>query len=99
MLNQLTHESFIPYLAHTFQLNLETANYELTLLEATIIDSDPEEGRRHPFSVVFLGPSQPILPQQIYELHHEEMGSLALFLVPIGPDKTTRGIRYEAVFT
>jgi hypothetical protein len=55
------------------------------------------ESRRTPFSVVFLGPRDPVLPQRIYRLDHEELGTLDLFLVPIGRDE--EGVRYEAVFT
>jgi Domain of unknown function (DUF6916) len=59
---------------------------------------------RAPFSVVFHGPLQPILPQGIYRLEHEGLGALDLFIVPIGPDEpATPGerptaMRYEAVF-
>ena len=35
-------------------------------------------------------------PRNIYEIEHEKMGALSLFIVPIGPDG--EGLRYEAVF-
>jgi len=35
-------------------------------------------------------------PQGTYRLTHAELGTLEVFLVPIGPD--TEGMRYEAVF-
>jgi hypothetical protein len=59
---------------------------------------------RAPFSVVFHGPLQPILPQGIYRLEHEGLGALDLFIVPIGPDEPAApgakptAMRYEAVF-
>ena len=53
---------------------------------------------RQAFSIIFYAPNQPVLPQQIYELSHPTLGSMALFLVPVGPDSTQR-MRYEAVFT
>ena len=60
------------------------------LVEVTEIPG--KSGRRAPFSLVFEGgPSQP-LPQAIYPVHHERLGAMELFLVPIAPD------RYEAVF-
>ncbi len=99
MLEQLTHNSFSPYLGQTFHVKLGEDTLELTLLEAVAIGSDPQDGERHPFSVMFLGPAEPILPQRIYDLEHAEMGNLSLFLVPLGPDRTAQGIRYEAVFT
>ena len=57
----------------------------------------PPQTARAPFSIVFLGPRDPILPQRIYRLEHDELGTLDLFLVPIGRDDA--GVRYEAVFT
>ena len=53
--------------------------------------------RRQPFSIVFRGPGDVLLPQRIYMIEHEEIGAFDLFLVPIGPDE--RGLRYEAIFT
>ena len=55
-----------------------------------------EEGRR-PFSLIYRGPLTPILPQQIYPVEHPELGTLELFLVPVGPEGG--GMQYEAVFT
>ena len=48
------------------------------------------------FSLVFRGPMEPLLPQAICGVDHDELGHLDLFLVPIGPDGT--GMRYQAVF-
>ncbi len=36
------------------------------------------------------------LGQGTFDLEHDQIGSFALFLVPIGPD--AEGMRYEAVF-
>lgn len=51
---------------------------------------------REPFSLVFRGPAEPALAQAIQPLRHPRLGTLALFLVPIGADGDGR--RYEAVF-
>jgi hypothetical protein len=59
---------------------------------------------RTPFSVVFRGPLEPIMPQGIYHVEHEHLGALDIFIVPIGPDTDTTpgegptGMFYEAVF-
>ena len=58
--------------------------------------TEPPDGRQ-PFSIVFRGPGDVLLPQRIYMIEHEEIGAFDLFLVPIGPDE--RGLRYEAIFT
>lgn len=48
------------------------------------------------FSLVFLGPQEPLLPQATYALEHGDLGRLDLFLVPIG--RGPGGVRYEAAF-
>jgi hypothetical protein len=52
--------------------------------------------RTEPFSLVFLGPLAPVLPQRTWNLEHPALGTLEVFLVPLGP-KDGR-MRYEAVF-
>jgi hypothetical protein len=37
-----------------------------------------------------------VLPQQIRRVEHPSLGSMEIFLVPIGPDAS--GMQYEAVF-
>ena len=54
-------------------------------------------GGRTPFALVFRSTPGAPLPQRIYRLHHDGLGALDLFLVPIGPDE--EGMRYEAVFS
>ena len=39
---------------------------------------------REPFSLLFEVDGGADLPQQIYEVHHEVLGVLPLFLVPVG---------------
>lgn len=53
-------------------------------------------GVAEPFSVQFLGPMDPVLPQQIHTLSSQATGAFAIFLVPISRDAS--GVRYEAVF-
>ncbi|WP_183092709.1 DUF6916 family protein [Nocardioides stalactiti] len=56
----------------------------------------PDGTERRQFSLVFRGPTDPQLSQGTWELDHDAINDLALFLVPLGPD--TDGPRYEAVF-
>lgn len=67
----------------------------IALVEATVL-GNAAAGKRAPFSLVFLAPPGPVLPQRIYGLEHDDLGSFELFLVPIGADR--QGVRYEAVF-
>lgn len=67
------------------------------LITATDLSERPgEEPHGRPFSIVFRGPKEILLPQRIYRMEHKEIGAFDLFLVPIGPDD--KGHRYEAVF-
>lgn len=96
MLQDLTHSSFEEHLNTSFHVHfggeapLEVALYQVRLHEA---HGGP---RKQPFSLYFRGPRQPVLPQQIYRLEHDRMGTMEIFLVPVGPDG--QGMGYEAVF-
>ena len=97
MLSHLTHADFTDRLHETFRIDLGSSTLEVELIAAELLGPAPETGRREPFSVLFQGPKEPILPQQIYRLEHPQMGTLEVFLVPIGPNP--KGQRYELVFT
>jgi hypothetical protein len=69
----------------------------LRLEEATLLPARfAAAGLRPPFSLIFIGPGDMILPQRLYQLTHEEMGEVTIFLVPVGKDN--RGVLYQAVF-
>lgn len=100
MLDQLTIDHFSKHVSESFTLCIEGMDsFTLELIEVSPLGSTPENSTmRQAFSVIFRGPAQPILIQQIYSVTHKDMGELTLFLVPLGPDRTG-GVRYEAVFT
>jgi hypothetical protein len=56
----------------------------------------PLPDRRRGFSIVFESDRPGHLPQGIYPVEHDQMGTVELFLVPIG--RRAGGMRYEAVF-
>lgn len=56
----------------------------------------PDGTTRRQFSLVFTGPLEPDLGQGTRELAHAALGTLALFLVPVGSGSDGR--RYEAAF-
>jgi hypothetical protein len=70
---------------------------EVTLTEAVALGQAGAAGAKQPFSIVFRGPAEQILPQGIYRVEHEAIGASDIFLVPLMPDGD--GARYEAVFT
>ena len=96
MLQDLTHASFGAHLGTTFRIQTAGAPFQMALSEIKLHEPHPGP-RGQPFSVYFRGPAQPVLPQAIYPLEHEVMGTLEIFIVPIGPDKDG-AMRYEAVF-
>jgi hypothetical protein len=95
-LRSFTIETFAPLLGETFRIHPEDA----LPVEAELISAEPygeqNAGGRVAFSIVFRGPSQPVLAQMTYRIEHAVLGSFDLFIVPIGPDEA--GMRYEAVF-
>ena len=99
MLDRLTVEVFAGQIGKTFRLVLEDGPVlDLVLVEARSLSlkSGNSGPRRDPFSLLFLGPKTPVLPQRIYPLESEAFGRLDIFLVPIGADAS--GVKYEAIF-
>jgi hypothetical protein len=92
----LTLEDFIPCVGHVFGLAHEGGVLDLVLRRAESTATPALAGERTGFSLEFLGPPGPLLPQRIYRLEHARLGTLEIFLVPLG--RENRGVRYEAVF-
>jgi hypothetical protein len=96
MLEDFTVTTFAERLGETFGVGEGSDAVELRLVEATPHGS-ASGGDGRPFSIVFVGPLEPVLPQQIYRFEHEELGGFELFIVAIGPDDGR--MQYEAVFS
>lgn len=100
MQDNLTQALFEPLIGTPFCLRIGAKVLELELVQADKLTAYPGRGgkmpKREPFSLVFRGPREIMLPQQIYALEQETLGRVEIFLVPIGPDDV--GQRYEAVF-
>ena len=96
MLQDLTPASFEAHLGTPFRIHYGGES----LLEAVLYEVKRHEQhpgpRTEPFSVHFRSALRPSLPQSIYRMEHDAMGTMEIFLVPIGPD--AQGMRYEAVF-
>lgn len=95
MLQDLTYETFRPHLNETFRIEAEESRLDLELTEVEAFDA-ADEDRRRAFSLVFYGPEQPFLAQAIHRLEHATLGSLDLFLVPIG--QKNGGFLYQVIF-
>ena len=98
MLQDLTAAAFEAHRGTTFRIDHGSgAPLEVVLHQVRRLEPHPGP-RAEPFSAYFLGPRSPILRQQIFKVEHDQMGTLELFLVPIGPDPQAGGMLYEAVF-
>lgn len=99
MSDRLDVAEFQQRLGQEFRLDLGGGN-ELRLELATVRDlgrrADPS-GELSTYALVFRSPGERRhAPQGTYRLTHAGLGTLEIFLVPIGPDPV--GMRYEAVF-
>jgi len=86
--------------AATFAAQLHTAfrvAHVGTTIEIELVEvADGSTSRQVSFSLLFRGPQQPLLAQQIYSFEHDRLGRFDLFIVPVKQD--THGVYYEAVF-
>lgn len=99
MLETFTIDTFQPRVGETFRVIVDD-QWELRTRLSEVYRWGEGAARnrpRIPFSLVFLGPVDSNLPQQIYRIEHDALEPFEAFLVPIGPDQG--GMRYEAVFT
>jgi hypothetical protein len=103
MLEQFTIDTFTPLTGQVFKASVEgMAPLELVLEsvnEISVSGWRPDDAAEHrkPFSMVFVGPPQLVLPQAIYRFEHETVGAFEIFIVPIG--RNAEGVRYEVVFS
>ena len=98
MIENLNLAMFLPCVGHAFHVEAGGQRVAFELIEATALSAGkrPVTVRGEPFSLVFRAPATFNRDQGIYELQHDGLGALSIFLVPIGRDAT--GLRYEAVF-
>ena len=99
MLETLTVSQFADCLGSKFRFHFGASEpLEAELVEATALGPANSRGpdSRQAFSLEFRGPLRPILPQRIYPTEHDRLGTMELFIVPIGPDEV--GMRYQVIF-
>src|SRR5437764_14080846 len=98
MTERLTAENFTRHLCTSVRVHVAAPRpVELELIEVQGWQSQAQEQTGlERFSVFFKGPADILLPQHVYTLEHEQMGTFDIFLVPVARDAS--GCRYEAVF-
>jgi hypothetical protein len=97
----LTYADFAGRVGDSFGVTTgDSATPPLELVEATESTEPggqgPDGQSRMQFSLLFRGPTTPVLAQATYRLSHAELGDLDLFLVPVSAEAD--GLRYQAVF-
>jgi hypothetical protein len=79
----------------TFDMQTSGGTVPLKLAKADPAGNSGRAGGA--FSLLFVAPKGPWLPQGIYPVQHPVLGTMEIFLVPIGPASGGNG--YNAVFT
>ena len=102
MLDQLTVTDFVAHVNSSFPILLGAEDFlDLELMEARTLGESrpvPPGIRQQPFSLILRGPRDRPLAQRIYPLKHPTLGTLDIFLVPLGPEGDSQGLHYQAVF-
>ena len=78
-----------------FRVDHDSGPIQLRLVE---VADGPAGGGFQRFSLLFHGPADRVLPQGTYDFHHDALGSLMVFIVPVIGSNAER-IVYEAVFS
>ena len=95
-LDRITVADFEPLLSETFKFATPETMLDVTLADISRVGQARRDGGG--FSLTFVAAhSCARLPQGIYMLAHDAVGTLDIFLVPIG--LVGAGFGYEAVFT
>jgi hypothetical protein len=86
---------FSPHLDAVFEMQTAGGMVPLKLVK---VDPAGDSGRPGgAFSLIFVAPKGPWLPQAIYPVTHPVLGVMEVFLVPVGP--AFGGNSYQAIFT
>lgn len=105
---ELTYEKFKQHLNETFKLYInERETIDLELIEVMALNPPPAGGnlmavpgvkiREKPFSLLFKGPLEWELPQQMYLIENTRMGRIrGIAMVPVGLDENGR--YFESLF-
>lgn len=95
---RLTEANFSKHLNTMFRVKVEAPRpVELKLVEVKgYAAGSNEQKRMERFSIFFRGPGDLHLEQRTYEMEHDELGSLDIFIVTVA--RNEEGFLYEAVF-
>lgn len=90
--------TFSGLLHQTFLMNVPDGSTQaIELIEVRDLGERVSgDARLENYALLFRAPGKGHVPQGTYAIEHEAIGTLDVFLVPIGPD--TLGMRYEVIF-
>jgi hypothetical protein len=89
-----TPQSFDPHVGGIFNLVVGEQTLPLHLAQVEQLGPSIRDGGS--FSMLFIGPQEPVLRQAIYTLQRDGLGDIELFIVPVGPQQG--GMGYQALF-
>jgi hypothetical protein len=90
----LAISDFAPHRDGSFDLQTQAGVVPLRLVK---VDPAGNSGRAGgAFSLLFASPKGPWLPQAVYPVKHPSLGTMEIFLVPVGP--LAEGNGYQAIF-
>ena len=94
-ISSLTPADFEPHIGKDFALNAAGKQIGFKLTEVERLGAALREGGA--FSLLFLSEKGPFLAQGIYPIAHPALGTLDMFIVPLGP--RDGGNSYQVIFT
>lgn len=94
MSSPLEHNVFAGLLNSRFRVVLDGP--DLVELELVNVSDLQVSDRQEEFTITFVGANNQFLGQGIRSLQHDQIGTIELFVVPIGQDQS--GFQYESVF-
>lgn len=94
MLEDVTAGTFSEILNTRFRLILTQS--DVLELELIRVDDLGTSAKQERFSIIFRGPKDRAIRQGTYSFEHDKLGTLELFIVPIGMEED--GVIYEAAF-
>jgi len=94
-LASLKLDDFTAHLGADFEMQVADGIVPLKLVK---VDPAGNSGRAGgAFSLIFVAPKGSGYPQAIYPINHPVLGTMEIFLVPVGPQSGGNG--YQAIFT
>jgi hypothetical protein len=94
-IRELNAQIFSECLHSTFQILVP--GFAPVPVELTDVIERNDSPKLEQFSLIFYNAAGVHVQQAIYDMQHEKLGTISLFLVPLGPHEGV-GMDYQAVF-